>query len=658
MTAVDKIRDECDELFLLIDRRLLTVPGQDPFNPLMVLGYNLRLMKDYTDEILSFAHEYDAPNMPAVNGFWSWVRVVNNFALKVLSSFTSHGIVATLQDQQLMRASLILIHALDLVIKIRVDLMAQSSAQQVPATPASGRKAAAPVSLSSPFESCFSEAILLYKTTMEDAEMGTKERISIWRTLMSLTADKPLLPVTEIVSIGSSLIHDKLLSSLPVIPYIPFLFSRSSVASKVRLLVTGCEWVVNAGQKKQIYRREDFNNKTYSVNYYKTNGSNERRTLVLYLRESWNECCRNLASDSGLPCIDVFSSFFSLVSFNDSLQQLIDVYAWIHSRVARKHLGFRPDRVILVGHGIAGSLAVSLCVLLNEVNQIRKGLPLPHSVIAVRSKFNYKLSLSPSSALTFLTCMNGRLVSSVHAQMQVFGMMDGSPAAAQGRRSSQSLRRKSLPGFDLASKSSFPLSSILMYSQQHLLERLNLLHSLQLSVTARVWQTLLTPLHSLRSAVWQERDKLPLDLCPEFTFPRTSAADPEQEYEEMFYECPKRVTEWDRRSRRFSVTESPEYLELNQTMKQYNEVTSSTLISPLFYPDLHELRDVRLHLVPSNFDAALDDSVTLCRRWSGFVQMHLIEENLMDQYFDHLSAGKMLSKTYVHKVLVDILNNE
>jgi hypothetical protein len=38
--------------------------------------------------------------------------------------------------------------------------------------------------------------------------------------------------------------------------------------------------------------------------------------------------------------------------------------------------------------------------------------------------------------------------------------------------------------------------------------------------------------------------------------------------------------------------------------------------------------------------------------------MHLIEENIMDQYFDHLNAGKMLSMTKVHQVIADILLEE
>lgn len=645
VTAVHKMKKECDQLFLDIDQRLLTIPGQDPFNPLMVLGYNLRLMQDYADEILSFAHEYDAPNTPAVNGFWSWVRVVSNFAQQVISSFTSRGVTATLQDQHLMRTSLILIHALDLVIRIRVDLIAQSSAK---VTPTSRSQVPSPPALFSPYESCYQEAILLYKQTMEDSDLGTTERILIWRTLTSLMTDKTLLPITEMMSFGSSLIHDKIFSNLPI-PYIPFITSNSSIVSRSRITVTGCEWVVNAGQKKQIYRREDYNNKTYSINYYRNSGKNVRKVLVLYLRESWNECCRNLACDTGLPCVDVFSNYYNLFNFNESLQQLIDVYAWIHLRSSKKYIGFRPQKVILVGHGMAGSLAVSLCVLINEMHQIRKGLPLPHCVVAIRSKFSYKLVLSPSSALTFLTCMNGGLISSVNSQMQVFGVVtrSGKDAPAPTPR-----RKKSFEGVMQFTKTSFPLASMLMYSQQHLLQRLNVIHNL--SIPGRVLQVIVTPLQTLKNNLWDQK-KQPIDLCREVTLPRNN---PEDEYEEMFYECPTRVREWNCVSRRYSVVESVEYMNLSDTMKQFNEITSSPLISPLLYPGLRELRDVRLHLVPSHFDPALDDSVSLCRSWSGFSKIHLVEENLMDQYFDHLNAGKMLSMTKVHKVIVDILANE
>ena len=649
MTAVEKMKKECDQLFLCIDSRLISIPGQDPFDPLMVLGYNLRLMQEYVDEILSFAHEYDAPNTPAVSGFWSWVRVVSNFAIQVLASFTSRGVTATLQDQHLIRTSLILIHGLDLVIKIRVDLIAQSSAKLTPTSPsfASGNSASPPA-LFSPYESCYQEAILLYKQTMEDSDLGTRERILIWRTLMSLMTDRSLLPVREVMSFGSSLIHDKLFSNLPI-PYIPFITSGSRSVSRTKLTVTGCEWVVNAGQKKQIYHREDYNNKTYSVNYYGKNVNNQKKVLVLYLRESWNECSRNLASDTKLPCIDVFSDYYNLFDFNESLQQLIDVYAWIHQRSAKRSLGFRPQKVIVVGHGMAGSLAVSLCVLINEIRQIRKGLPLPHCVVAVRSKFNYRLTLSASSALTFLTCMNGSLISSVNSQMQVFGVVTTRSGKEPPRR------KKSFEGVMRLTKSSFPLASILMYSQQHLLDRFNLIHSLNLNVSGRLVQALVTPLRVLKNTFWDQK-KQPIDLCREISLPRSR--DAEEEYEEMFYECPKRVKEWNSISRRHSVVESVEYMDMSETMRQFNEIASSALISPLLYSGLKELRDIRLHLVPSNFDPALDDSVSLCRNWSGFSQMHLVEENLMDQYFDHLNAGKMLSMTKVHQVLVDILASE
>lgn len=670
--VVHKLKKECDQLFLSIDRRLLLIPGSDPFDPLMVLGYNLRLMKDYADEILSFAHEYDTPNMPAVNGFWSWVRVVNNFARQVLDSFDSRGVTPTLKDPHWMRTSLILIHALDLVIKIRVDLIAQSSANTrrkgtgVTSVPPSHRKASSvavvvPPSLFSPFESCFSEAILLYKQTMEDSDLGTKDKLSIWRTLMSLTTDQTSVPIGDVVSFGSSLIHDKLLSAIPI-PYIPFLTSRSRTASWKKVTVTGCEWVVNAGQKKQIYRREDFNNKTYSLNYYQKDPAitDSRKTIVLYLRESWNECCRNLANDTGLPCIDVFSSLFQLLDFNESLQQLLDVYAWVTSRSARKYLGFRPDRVILVGHGMAGSLAVSLCVLVHETQQIRKGLSLPHAVVAIRSKFNYRLALSPSSALTFLTCMNGRLVNSVRSQMQVFGVESRRNSGASDSSLCHSYNRKqSLAGAIHLTKSNFPLASIVMYSQQHLLHPFSLIHSLNMNLSGRLFHLLTAPIQSLSNSYWSPSpvNKLPIDLCSDISLP-AERRDPELEYEQMFYECPKRVKEWDSKNRRHSEAESAEYSELNDTMRLFNEITGSPLISPLLYPHLKELADVRLHLVPSHFDPALDDSISLCRTWAGISKLHLIEENLMDQYFDQLNAGKMLSMTHVHRVLVDILDNE
>lgn len=76
-------------------------------------------------------------------------------------------------------------------------------------------------------------------------------------------------------------------------------------------------------------------------------------------------------------------------------------------------------------------------------------------------------------------------------------------------------------------------------------------------------------------------------------------------------------------------------------MKRLNESTSNPYISPLNGPEF-DFDDVPLYLVALNYDACLDDSIMLAKKWKGLFVLNFI-------YI-------LTEKSFIGKVVLDILD--
>lgn len=522
------LSQECDRIYRQIDRRLLVIPSGDSLSREFFLGYNCRLLKEYADQILDFAFEYDFSGCPAVNGFYSWIRVVNNYGSLVLTSFSKKGVQATLKDRNLIQSSLIILSSLDVVLKIRSDSIAQqnnnilmidagslvvkatgkvchlkndarrqndsicemkgddkglltdeddgyggskepeessyySSSSSSVINLYNNRKGSnnGTCSLFSLYESCMTEAILIYQECIFDPTLGLKDKLKLWHTFLSLLSNKNILPLEHVYSIGSSLISSSVsplrstLMGNPVISMLvnnpllslPFL-SSSAYATRKVITVPGSQWVVNSGQKKQVYMRQDFNTITHDFGYNNVSfvnrnvKRNPRKEIIIFCSSSRHESCFDISNQTGIPSIEVCLSSSqsagqdnssSFIPFPHDLQIMLDLYSWLNSSGSEKSfsrkrlLGFRPESVILVGSGPeAGRTLLALCLVIHEVRSIMRHkcflMKFPSKLFSINGNFMSKLLVSPSKTLSFIKSINGNFLSNTASSMDCLSM--------------------------------------------------------------------------------------------------------------------------------------------------------------------------------------------------------------------------------------------
>lgn len=806
-----------DKLFRQIDRRLYVVPIDDPLSEEFILIYNCRQLKEYVDIVIEFAHEYDFPGCPQVNGYWSWVYAANNFASQVLETFSNKGIQKTLKDDHLIRSSLILISILDLLFRIRGDSIAQVNNRDLlmdtcffsslveeaesrrkignvrrpsiddgwrpltpvrkaplppisPTTPStsklpptdspcipkanetseeslydsgSGQKktgsqddggqhsltesqyyldkvphpssqdfdnvdpclssstsASSPstneASLFSLYESCVTEALLLYNHTIEDPSLRLTEKISLWTTFLSLLTDKGL-PVEEVLSnsmnrvrqslstLTTGVLSNWLISAIHNnIVSIPFISERLFVTHKI-IRICGSEWVVNSGQKKQVYRLSTENRKHYDLDYFhvsclSTTSSlhpKKRKKLLIFCKESPLDNSFNLVSELAIPSIEVLCEQSDTNPFPTCLQKLLDLYVWIHSRASKKVLGFQPEDITFVGHGYGGRAILSLCLVIQEIRQIKRPsdhLPFPSRVVTIGSSFMTKKLMTPSSTFAFVRCMNGNLIESIESQAQMdleslSSAVSWVPKAT--RRNTLSLRfnvdsllrRKSMKKLDVGSGSTgsdlISLVTMAVVQADFMISvAKNSLSDLVTTVKEKMpLSSVIVPLLSLNPTASFRHLKSLLRRSSASTDKTSSKSprDSDSDDDEYFYESYKNIECWRQGSCKNNLAQDASFKSLKEQLAKFNAVSSNPFISPLLYSDLGSLKSIDLHLITSKFSVELDDNVTLARCWKGKSSLHIIKDNIVDQFLHSVHGSKVLMNNHGHIKVIEIL---
>ena len=540
------LQTEVDRIFRMIDRKVLFL-STDPFLPCPLTG-NCRLLKSYADNILSWAEEYDHPNIPSVNGFHSWVRIIIKFGERVLTEAHDQGAYLAFSDPALIKSSVILLSALELLSRLRVDLTVKSNARSDLSL------------LTSPYDCSTIEAISLQDQLIDDEfeerpvfqfslkpdltgklEIEMKSHRGYLQELSSYIINfwvasfvDPLLFFTSKVDTLKE-VFEIFMTTTALIKSIP---TPSQTSSTV--LITSCGFDIDVDTSDAVPREEVGAKIPINVTMSKIRS---RNFLLL----------ASLVSEDFSCDLDKLSSFTNVVQitlgsnpkFKDSLQTLLDVYIWLWSTSSKSFFGITPQHVTLMGRGLCGTLMVTLSCLLNNDRAANaatglSSVPIPDQIITICTPFLLKICESSSRMFGFLNL----------PQQFCDRKNNWVATTIQSLESYLDIRpKKKRHQFHSSSK----FVSILLYSLRKFSSNLSLIY--------------------------------------EQFFPASDCR------------YPTTIEDWNQVSDTWLK-------DISSRITQVNKVSSNGLISPLLHPGISKHPSISLHLFVDQFDVNLDNNIS------------------------------------------------
>lgn len=556
------LQTEVDRIFRMIDRKVLFL-STDPFLPCPLTG-NCRLLKLYADNILSWAEEYDHPSIPSVNGFHSWVRIIIKFGERVLTDAHDQGAYLAFSDPTLTKSSVILLSALELLSRLRVDLTVKSNARSDLSL------------LTSPYDCSTIEAISLQDQLIDDEsrdrpvfqfslkpdltgklEIEMKSHKGYLQELSSYIINfwvasfvDPLLFFTSKVDTLKEVFE--ILKTMALIKSIPAPTRTSST-----VLITSCGFDIDVDASDAVPREQEKVGAKIPVNVTMSKIRSRNFLLLASLGDDFNCDLDMLSSCTNVVQVTLGSS----PKFRDSLQTLLDVYIWLWSTSSKSFFGITPQHVTLMGKGLCGTLMVTLSCLLNNDRAANSTtglspLPTPDQIITIFSPFLLKVSASSSRMFGFLN-LPERFCDRKNNWVAT---------TIQSLENYLDLRPKK-KRHQLHSSSKFV--SIVLFSLQKFSSNLSLIY-----------------------------EKLfPVSDC---RYPTT-------------------IEDWNQVNDTWLKN-------ISSRITQVNKVSSNGLISPLLHPRISKHPSISLHLFVDHFDVNLDDNISLAKLWSGPLKLHTIED--------------------------------
>ena len=557
------LQTEVDRIFRTIDRKVLFL-STDPFLPCPLTG-NCRLLKSYADNILNWAEEYDHPNIPSVNGFHSWVRIIIKFGERVLIDAHDQGAYLAFSDPALIKSSVTLLSALELLFRLRVDLTIKSNARSDLSL------------LTSPYDCSTIEAISLQDQLIDDEfrerpvfqfslkpdltgklEIEMKSHKGYLQELSSYIINfwvpsfvGPLLFFTSKVDTLKE-VFEIFMTTTALIKSIP---APSQTSTTV--LITSCGFDIDIDTSDAVPRDQEKVVAKIPVNVTMSKIRSRNFLLVASLvSDDFNCDLDKLSSCANVVQITLGSN----PKFKDSLQTLLDVYIWLWSTSSRSFFGITPQHVTLMGKGLCGTLMVTLSCLLNNDRTANattglSSVPIPDQIITICSPFLLKMCESSSRMFGFLNLpeqfcdrKNNWVATTIQS---LENYLDVRP-------------KKKRHQFHSSSK----FVSIVLYSLGKFSSNLGLIYE----------------------------QFFPVSDC---RYPTT-------------------IEDW-------SQVNDTWLKDISSRITQVNKVSSNGLISPLLHPRISKHPSISLHLFVDHFDVNLDDNISLAKLWSGPLKLHIIE---------------------------------